>query len=76
MAWAGGILGVWREAWRLGAYLRAQTGARHYLSHIYSMEPAHGEAGEEGVASCPQGTSRNAPHLHSTCRRACFTLQL
>lgn len=32
--------------------------------------------GEEGVASCLQGTSCNAPHLHSTCRHACFTLQL
>lgn len=32
--------------------------------------------GEEGVASCLQGASCNAPHLHSTCRHACFTLQL
>lgn len=45
---AGGILGVLREEWRLGAHLGAQSGAHSHLSHIYSTEPARGEAGGGG----------------------------
>lgn len=53
-------------------------GAVHmsYPSHIYSMEPAHGEAGGGGGGQLPAGCWLQCPLLPLHMQTCMFTLQL